>query len=111
MANTKDFVFDEEKKLQTLPSRLRQELQKLAYKYRDKGVHLFIFGSFARAENRSTSDLDIGVEWDGEHLERLFNQLYQEIRELPTIRKIDLVDFKKAGENFKEMASKDKIYL
>lgn len=95
----------------SLPERLRQQLHELAGKYRKKGMHLFIFGSFARADQRTTSDLDLGIEWERKRSEKLFTQPYNEIQELPTIRKIDLVDFEKAEKKFKDTALKDKIYL
>ena len=95
----------------SLPERLRQQLHELAGKYRQKEMRLFVFGSFARGDQRTTSDLDIGIEWERKRSEKLFTKLYNEIQELPTIRKIDLVDFEKAEKNFKDTASKDKIYL
>jgi len=111
MANHKISDTVDEMFRQSLPERLRQKLHELAEKYREKGMHLFVFGSFARADQQNTSDLDIGVEWEGEQSEKLLRQLYNEIQELPTIRKIDLVDFEKAENKFGDIASKDKVYL
>lgn len=99
-------------RLQTsLPARLLRELQGLARKYRKDGLLLFVFGSFARGDQRQTSDLDLGVEWHGQHDPRAFLRLYWDVQELPTIRKIDLVDFERTDTDFKRVATADKIYL
>ncbi len=94
-----------------LPARLWRELQRLAQKYAAFGLELFIFGSFARGDQRPNSDLDLGVEWQGERAPAIFRQLYDEVESLPTIRPIDLVDFTQVGLDFKRVAGTHKIYL
>lgn len=95
----------------TLPARLLRELQKLARKYQKEGVSLFVFGSFARGDQRQTSDLDLGVEWHGERNPKAFLRLYWDVQELPTVRKIDLVDFEQTDADFRRVAEADKAYL
>ncbi len=94
-----------------LPPRLLQSLQELAQKYKAGGLDLFIFGSFARGDHRPTSDLDLGVEWRGERDPKTFLRLYWEVQALPTIRKIELVDFSQTDPNFRRVAGLNKIYL
>lgn len=94
-----------------LPTRLLRALQTLARTYQEQGLKLFIFGSFARGDQRPTSDLDLGVEWSGERDPRTFTRLYEAIQELPTIRKIELVDFSQVDSAFKNVVGSDKIYL
>jgi len=94
-----------------LPSRLLHDLQELARKYRKDGVELFIFGSFAQGNAQPTSDLDLGVEWQGQPDPAIFRQLYQDVQTLPTIRPIDLVDFSQTDSRFKQIAGTHKIYL
>jgi predicted nucleotidyltransferase len=94
-----------------LPARLWRHLQELARKYRKDGVVLFIFGSFAQGNARPTSDLDLGVEWQGQPNPTVFRRLYQDAQTLPTIRPIDLVDFSQAGSRFRQTAGTHKIYL
>ena len=72
---------------------------------------LFIFGSFARGDQRPTSDLDIGVEWRGERDPETFLQLYQDVQALPTIRQIDLVDLTQADPDFRRATASARIYL
>jgi predicted nucleotidyltransferase len=94
-----------------LPPRLLQNLQKLAEKYKADGLDIFIFGSFARGDQRPTSDLDVGVEWRKERNPQTFLRLYWEMQALPTIRKIELVDFSQTDPNFRRIAGANKIYL
>lgn len=94
-----------------LPPRLLEALQRLAQAYRPAGVELFIFGSFARGDARRTSDLDLGVQWRGARSERTLARLYDEVQELPTIRKIDLVDFSQTSSSFRRLAERDKLPL
>ncbi len=103
-------MHDDEPSL-ALPARLLRDLRALAQKYRSQGVDLFVFGSFARGDQRPTSDLDLGVEWHGKHSPGTFLRLYWEVQELPTIRKIDLVDFEQTGLDFRRAAMAERIYL
>jgi predicted nucleotidyltransferase len=95
----------------SLPSRLLRDLHQLAQKYQKEGLKLFIFGSFARGNPHSTSDLDLGVEWRGKRNPAAFLRLYWEVQALPTIRPIELVDFAQTGSSFRRIAESDKIYL
>lgn len=94
-----------------LPRRLVDALYIIADKYRGRGIRLFIFGSFATSQNRSNSDLDIGIEWKGERSEDLYRQIRSDIWDLPTVRKIDLVDLNRVSEKFAEETRKHRVYL
>ncbi|HLR76311.1 MAG TPA: nucleotidyltransferase domain-containing protein [Balneolaceae bacterium] len=96
---------------EALPARLVDKLYRLAEKYAQKGVKLFVFGSFANGTNRSTSDLDIGVLWQSERSAQTFRELYDEVQQLPTIRKIDLVDMDLAGQRFREKVLGQEILI
>jgi len=87
-----------------LPDRLWRALEEIAFKYKDKGINLFIFGSFAQLRNKKTSDLDIGVLWESKREPLVFNQLYLDMLDLPTVRKIDLVDMSQVNESFRREA-------
>jgi len=92
-------------KTYSLRRRLLQALQKLAWEYRRDGLELFILGSFARGDQRPTSDLDIGVEWRGERNPETFLHLYRDVQALPTIRQIDLVDLAQVDSDFRRVAT------
>lgn len=91
-----------------LPERLRRRLSALATEYRREGVDLFLFGSFARGDNRANSDLDLGVEWRGTPSRKIFRRLSSDIENLPSIRKIDLVDMSEAGESLRRAAHRER---
>lgn len=91
-----------------LPGTLRARLHEIARAYHAEGVELFLFGSFARGDNRRTSDLDLAVGWRRSPSREIFMRLWQEIEDLPTIRKIDLVDLSEAPEELREKALADR---
>jgi len=95
----------------SLPARLVRELRKLAKKYQTNGLDLFVFGSFARGDQTPTSDLDLGVEWHEQPDPKIFARLYWDVQALPTIRKIELVDFARTDPTFKRIAAENKLYL
>lgn len=94
-----------------LSPRLVKELYRLARTYRNLGVRLFVFGSFARGSNQKTSDLDLGVLWNGKRSSRVFTRLYRDVQELPTIRKIELVDMEQVDDIFKNHALAEAVFL
>lgn len=96
---------------QRLPDRLVKELITLAKKYQEKGVRLFIFGSFAKSSDHKTSDLDLGVIWINKRIPKTFTELYRDVQELPTIRKIDLVDMNQVDDAFKREALNQALFL
>lgn len=96
---------------QKLLVRLISELVHLGKKYQTQGIRIFIFGSAVQENDRQESDLDLGVIWDTERSERIFNSLYWDIQDLPTVRKIDLVDMEQVDPVFRESALRDALFL
>lgn len=96
---------------QRLPNRLIESLHEMEEKYRDKGIRLFIFGSFARSQDRQTSDLDLGVQWIGKRSSKIFSDFCRDVHKLPTIRKIDVVDMEQVDEGFKNKVMKEAIFI
>lgn len=94
-----------------LPARLQRELHLLGEKYHRRGLDLFVFGSFARGDNRPNSDLDLGMEWQGHPAPSILRQMEAEIEELPTVRKIDLVDFSRTSPQWRSIAGRDRYFL
>ena len=62
---------------------------------------VFLFGSWAKGNNRATSDLDIGILGKDKIDFPSFIKIKEEIDNLPTLRSIDLVDLNTISENFK----------
>lgn len=69
---------------------------------------VFLFGSFAQGESVRGSDIDIGIMSAGPLSPAAFLALQEEIdTELPTLRKIDLVDFNSVDRKVREEALKE----
>jgi len=70
------------------------------------GLRLFVFGSFARGDARPTSDLDLGVESarEGTDVTGAVRRLRDAVEDLPTVRPIDLVDFRDVTPAFRDQA-------
>ncbi|QSR84401.1 nucleotidyltransferase domain-containing protein [Methylacidimicrobium sp. B4] len=94
-----------------LPSPLREGLHRLAARFRLRGIRLVVFGSFARGEARPWSDLDLGFLWEGARRPEEEAELFRAVAELPTIRRIDLVDLGAAGETLQREAAREGIPL
>lgn len=97
--------------LNSLPARVLSRLQELGRKYSSQGVELFVFGSHARKDPRPNSDLDLGVEWHRPVSRTIFREICEDIDDLPTIRKVDLVDFSKVSPAWREVAERDRVML
>ena len=100
----------------TLPisTRLISKLNEVATAFERQGVRLFIFGSIARTFPSSYrgSDLDLGYELPtGSDTATLRRELEQAVESLPTIRRVDLVDFSKAEGRFQRVAGTKTIEL
>lgn len=65
---------------------------------------VFFFGSRVAGRGTEQSDIDIGIE--GEELipAKALLDIKEEIEELPTLYKIEIVDFKRVAPIFKEVA-------
>ena len=69
-----------------------------------RGLHLFLFGSFASGTQRPGSDLDLGFELAPGAPATIIDELRSAIDDLPTIRPVDLVDFTRADPDFVRVA-------
>jgi len=92
-----------------LPPRVREEIYSLAKEFRSKGVELILFGSFAKKEASSVSDLDLA--YTGTIDPSVESLLGRRIDELPTIRPIDLVSLDCASPDLIEDIQLHGIHL
>jgi len=70
---------------------------------------LILFGSFARGDGTPFSDVDLAVEVEGGVDPKVWNRILFELEELPTLRKIDLIDLKRAPESLKKVIEKEGV--
>lgn len=71
---------------------------------------VFIFGSRVIGKGNDRSDIDVGIEGEKEVSLMLMGKIKDETGELPTLYKIDIVDFFNLSDKFKEVA-KEKIEI
>lgn len=76
-----------------------------------KLFRIFLFGSEAAGTAKPRSDIDIGI--DGPHAvpAETLAKIRDELDELRTLRKFDLVDFKETSEPFREIAGETVVPL
>lgn len=69
-----------------------------------KNYSIFFFGSRVEGKGNDRSDIDIGIEGKDEIPLEIISKIREEIDNLPTLYKIEIVDFKKVSPDFREVA-------
>lgn len=67
---------------------------------------IVLFGSTAKGDNTDTSDIDVGILADKKIPFSVMVKIREQVEEIKTLRKIDVVDFNSMGEDFKTNALK-----
>ncbi len=67
---------------------------------------LFLFGSRAKGLHHEKSDIDIGIISDTPITAKQMLMIQEKIEHIPTLLKIDFVDFNSLGDEFKKIALK-----
>lgn len=63
---------------------------------------VLLFGSWARGDAQETSDIDIAI-WGPKAVDDMILwRIKEEIRAIPTLRRIDVVDLNQTDEGFRE---------
>lgn len=70
---------------------------------------LFLFGSRAQANSKKTSDIDIGIIADTPISPLEMANIQDRADQIPTLLKIDIVDFNTVTDDFKTIALKHTI--
>lgn len=65
---------------------------------------VFLFGSRVTGKASDRSDYDVGIEAKEEIPVSCFFDIKDDIHNLPVLQKIEVVDFRKVGDEFKEVA-------
>lgn len=65
---------------------------------------VFFFGSRVAGRGTERSDIDVGIEGEELISAKALLDIQEEIEELPTLYKIEIVDFKRVAPIFKEVA-------
>ena len=92
--------------------KLKKQILDVAGRYLDLNSYkVFFFGSRVKKDNSSRSDIDIGIEGSEEMPVQMKLKIEEELDNLPTLYKFDLVDFKEVPEKFKKEALKYAEYI
>ncbi len=85
--------------------KLKKEILDLVGKYLDLSTYkVFFFGSRVAGKGDERSDIDVGIEGQKAIPSAALLDIQDEVENLPTLYKIDIVDFCKVDETFKEVA-------
>ena len=92
--------------------KLKKEILRIAGKYLNlKDYKIFFFGSRVRGDNFERADIDLGIEGSEEISAEIILEIKEDIEKIPTLYKIDVVDFKKVSKKFKREAFKNIEYV
>lgn len=72
---------------------------------------VFLFGSRATGKGDDRSDFDIGIEGDQSLPQSTLSKIKNDIDQLPTLYKVDVVDFACVSPQFQKVAKKHIILL
>lgn len=73
-------------------------------KYLGEEYHIYLFGSWSKGNALETSDFDIGILGNEKIPWSIMTKISEEISNIPTLRKIDVVDLKTTDERFRKSA-------
>lgn len=86
---------------------LKRKVRRIAAKHLDLSEYrVFFFGSRVGGRASARSDIDVGIEGPRPIPLEVLTWIREEIQELPVLYKIDVVDFQRASEDFREIALK-----
>lgn len=92
--------------------KVKKEVLQIIAKYLNLRFYkIFFFGSRVKGNNFPRADIDIGIEGHEELPVRIKLDIEEELDKLPTLYKIDFVDFKNVSNDFRKEALKYREYL
>ena len=81
---------------------IREVLDVIYHRLPRGDVKVLLFGSWAKDTAAPTSDIDIGILGPSPIDEMLLLRIKGEIRAIPTLGRIDIVDLNRSDESFRE---------
>lgn len=88
--------------------RLRTQVRQILRKYLNLNEYrIFFFGSRVSGSGNERSDIDIGIEGSQRVPPAIWAKILEGMDGLPTLYKIDLVDFKNISPDFRQAALKN----
>ena len=80
---------------------IQKEVVQIIHKYLGRDANIYLFGSWARGNANPTSDIDIAIRIPEQDRSK-FYLIREEVDELRTLRKIDIVDLSFVSEEFEK---------
>lgn len=84
---------------------------KIIRKHLNREYKVLLFGSWAKLNATPTSDIDIAIFGHNTVDDFTIAKIREEIDDLPTLRKIDVIDLHAADETFRENILRDAMVL
>lgn len=92
--------------------KLRKEVLEIVGKYLDlRKYRIFFFGSRVRGDNFPGSDIDIGIDGSEPIPPAIKLEIEEQLDNLPTLYKFDLIDFNTVSVEFKKEVYKNVEFL
>ena len=96
----------------SVAKKLTRELLRIIGTYLDLSAYkIFFFGSRVTGRGTERSDIDLGIEGPMPIPHETLQGIEQEIDALPTLYKIEVVDFRRVPEKFAAVARRAVEYL
>lgn len=80
-------------------------------KHVPKEYRILLFGSWVRSGATPTSDIDIAIHGPAKVDSLVMARIRQDIEELPTLRKFDIVDVHSADKEFRKTILKEAMVI
>ena len=88
--------------------KLKKEITDITNKHLDtKNYKIFFFGSRVNGKGDEYSDIDIGIEGSKKLPWQAISNIKEDIENLPTLYKIDFIDFKSVNKQFYDFSIKN----
>lgn len=85
--------------------KLKKEILEIIGRYLDLKLYkIFFFGSRVTRGTNERADIDIGIEGLNPIDNSILFKIKDEVDDLPILYKIDIVDFRNAADNFRNVA-------
>jgi len=81
-----------------------KQIAMIVNKEMDRKYRLFLFGSRAGGDYHPKADIDIGILPDQPIDPRKLADIREKIENIPTLLRIDFVDFSSVGQDFRKIA-------
>jgi predicted nucleotidyltransferase len=92
--------------------KLKKEILEIVGQYLDLTKYrIFFFGSRVTGKGTDRSDIDVGIDGPEPVPPMVKFAIEEKIEELPTLYKIEIVDFRRLPLKFREVVSQNKEFL